>query len=538
MFILIGLFGGLGLFLYGMQIASEGLQLAAGRRLKIVLEVLTKNRFVAVLLGIVITVLIQSSSATTVILVGLVNASLMDLAQTIGVTLGSNVGTTLTVQLIAFKVSDYALLMIGAAVIIILVSSKNKRLKYSGQVLLGFGLVFFGMKVMSDAVYPLKSNVYFRDLLVKFGEIPILGVLVSAAFTGIIQSSAATIGLLLSLANQDLITAQAAIPLMLGANIGTCATALLSCIGTSREAKRVALVHILMKIFGVILIMPFLGFLTELSGVSSGTVTRQIANSHTLFNIYLLFLFFPFVNPMARLATRLIPGAKVKPHGIRPLYLADRLLETPELAVAQATKEVERVARNVRNMVIKSMELVETGDEKLMEQLMAWEEETDELSRIISVYLTDLAEHELTPEQSGKDVALLHVVNDLENIGDIIENIARLSEKKTLANLEFSPEGKAELARIHQAVLAQLETALAALTSDDKEGAKQAIKDGVRIRSLGNELRLSHINRLIEKKGLSRNSSMIHLDLLNYYQRISDHAGTIAHAMLGYMGYI
>jgi len=529
------LFGGLGLFLYGMQIASEGLQLAAGHKLKYVLEVLTKNRFMAVLLGIIITILIQSSSATTVILVGLVSASLMDLSQTIGVTLGANVGTTLTVQLIAFKVSDYALLMIGAAVIIILVSGKNKRLKYIGQVILGFGFVFFGMKVMSDAVYPLRSNVYFREMLIRFGEIPVLGVLVSAAFTGIIQSSAATIGLLLSLANQNLISSQAAIPLVLGANIGTCATALLSCIGTTREAKRVAVVHILIKIFAVILVMPFLNLLTEAAQASSAVVTRQIANAHTIFNLALLLVFLPFTNHLARMVTRLVPAAKEQPLGTRPKYLDDRLLATPELAVAQAAKEVARMAGSVQNMVTKSMELVESNNEKLLDQIMSWEEETDELSRIISIYLTDMAEHTLTPEQSEKDVALLHIVNDLENIGDIIENITRLSQKKNQSRLEFSLEGKGELLQIHQAAIGQLEMALAAFTSDDKDLAKQVIKEGIKIKSLGNELRVSHINRLIEKRDLSRNSSVIHLDLLNYFQRISDHATTISYAILGYI---
>ena len=270
MLMIFGLIGSLGIFLYGMQLTSESLQFATDYKFRNALGALTRNRLVAMLFGIVVTAIFNSSSVTTVMLVGLVSASLMTVNQSIGVLLGAGVGTAITVQLLAFNITDYSLLLIGISAILVITSGKNNKLKHIGRALLGFSFLFYGMKLMTEAMYPLRSSEYFRNLLVSFGEEPLLGVLVATVFTTLIKSSAATIGLLLSLAAQGMITLEAAIPLVLGANIGSsCSTAIFSAFGATREGKRVVVINILIKILGAFLILP----LTPLFSSAIATTT-------------------------------------------------------------------------------------------------------------------------------------------------------------------------------------------------------------------------------------------------------------------------
>lgn len=536
------LIGGLGLFLYGMQIASDGLQRAADARLKSILEVLTNNKIVAVLLGTVITVLLQSSGATTVMLVGLVSASLMGLDQTIGVMLGAGLGTTLTVQLIAFNATDYSLLFIGLGSLMILAAGSSRRsgnkqrvliIKYVGQVVLGFGLIFFGMHIMTQALTPLRSNSYFIQVLLDLEDKPVLGVLAATVFTGIIHSSAATIGLTLSLANQGLITLDSAIPLVLGANIGTCVTALLSCLGTTREAQRVAFLHIFTKTSGALLCLLFMPVFVDLIGLTATSLSREIANAHTIFNTLLIFIFLPLSSHLARFAVRLLPDRAADAGLSQSLYLDDRLLDTPALALVQATKETVRLGEIIQGMIQEVMKLFTAKDRRIMIEILQKEEEVDKLSAQISKYLTALAGHNMTPEESQKDITLLYVVNDLEHIGDVVENLAHLAEKKLHLNLDFSAEGKEELFHLHELVSTQLKNVLTAFTSDNKELAETALDQWMVIRNLERYLRMSHVKRLHEGKGLSQNSSIIHLDLINYLQQVADHSASISYTVLG-----
>lgn len=536
------LIGGLGLFLYGMQITSDGLQRAADARLKSILEVLTHNKIVAVLLGTVITVLLQSSGATTVMLVGLVSASLMGLDQTIGVMLGAGLGTTLTVQLIAFNVTDYSLLFIGIGSLMILAAGSSRRsgykqrvliIKYVGQVVLGFGLIFFGMHIMTEALTPLRSNPYFVQLLLDLEDKPFLGVLAATIFTGIIHSSAATIGLTLTLANQGLITLDSALPLVLGANIGTCVTALLSCLGTTKEAKRVAFLHIFTKTCGALLCLAFLPAFGDLVGLTATNLSREIANAHTIFNIFLIVIFLPLSPYLARFAVRLLPDRAADTEQFQALYLDDRLLDTPALALAQATKETVRLGGKIRGMIQEAIKLFTAKDRRIITEILQKEEEVDKLSVQISKYLTALAGHSMTPEESGKDITLLYVVNDLEHIGDVVENLAHLGEKKLHLNLDFSAEGRKELFHMHELVSTQLETALAAFFTDNKGLAETALEQWRTIRALERHLRMSHVKRLHEGKELSQNSSIIHLDLINYLQQVADHSASISYTVLG-----
>ncbi|HSC70642.1 MAG TPA: Na/Pi cotransporter family protein, partial [Candidatus Methylomirabilis sp.] len=303
---LITLFGGMALLLYGMQLVGEGLQQAAGGRMRRILGSITNNRFKGMMVGAFITAVIQSSSATTVMLVGFASSGLMGLPQTIGVILGADIGTTVTVQLIALQIFDYALVLVGVGFLLIF-SCRRKIFKYVGQAILGFGFIFFAMKIMSDAMVPLRQSELVKTLLVSLGDQPLLGLIVAATFSALVHSSAATIGLAITLSLQGLLPLSAAVPVIFGANIGTCATALASSIGTNPEAKRVAMAHTFFKVVGVLIFLPFITPFVRLVELTAHDVPRQIANAHTLFNVGITAIFLPFSAVLARFISALVP---------------------------------------------------------------------------------------------------------------------------------------------------------------------------------------------------------------------------------------
>ncbi|WP_366922261.1 Na/Pi cotransporter family protein [Metallumcola ferriviriculae] len=529
-FVLMGLMGGLGIFVYGMQLTSDGLQKASAHRMKDVLASITRNRLLAVVVGVVITVLLQSSSAATVLLVGLVNASMMTLGQALGVILGSAVGTTLTVQLIAFKVTDYALWMVALGVPLKLFA-KEQRTRNLGQAVLGFGFIFYGMSLMSQSMEPLRSYPGFVEMLVNVTASPLLTVLVTTVFTAIVQSSAASIALGMSLASQGVIGFEATVPMVLGANIGTTATALLSSLASSRAAKRVALAHLIFKVIGVIIFLPFLGLFSQVVAMTSSDIHRQIANGHSIFNIVNLLIFLPFTSHFGNLMLKILPDTGTQERAAH--YLDEAVLEVPELAIDQAKSEILRMAKVVRQDVLPHLtEAVRTGDEKMRNQLQEAELTLDFLYRSITRYLSRLAQGNLSEGQSEVQVKMLYVCNDLEHLGDVMMGMLQIGQKIRREGLELSGEGWDEIEMMHKAITKNFNNAVEAFEEEDQEKARSVIHLNPEIVRMEKNLRYSHFHRLQENEK-SLETSSVHLDLTNSLLRINSHAISIAQATMG-----
>ncbi|MDP3487363.1 MAG: Na/Pi cotransporter family protein, partial [Bacillota bacterium] len=488
--------GGLGLFLYGMQLMGDGLQKAAGDRLRRLLEILTGVPIIGVFVGALVTVLVQSSSATTVMVVGFVNAGLMSLAQAISVILGANIGTTITAQMVSFKLTDFALPAIAIGFLLTLLG-RSRTQKQIGQVVLGFGVLFLGMMIMSDGLRPLRTNPLFKQYMIQFGAQPLLGVFAGLVFTAAIQSSSAFTGLVISLALQDLIGLDAAITMILGSNIGTCITAMLAAIGTNLTARRAALAHVLFNVMGVFIFLPFVRQYTVFVAGTADTLAHQAANAHTFFNIVNTVIVLPFIKPFARLITRLLPGDEgVVSYG--PKYLDAHLLGTPSVALGQATKELIRMGEIAVAMLDDVHTAFKNGSREHMSYAAQKEASINALEHDIVMYLVKISQRSLSDEQSRRLNKLLNIVNDLERVGDHAENLQELAEYRLEHKLPFSAEGIAELDDMHSRVRDLVQSAIQALEEDDIEIAKDIIRRENEIDQLEKELRRSHINRLNE----------------------------------------
>ncbi|MBT3269073.1 Na/Pi symporter [Candidatus Poribacteria bacterium] len=550
-FLVFALLGGLAIFLYGMGLMSEGMKKAAGDQMRSILGVLTNVRIVGVLVGAFVTVVIQSSSATTVMLVGFVDAQLMSLAQSLGVILGADIGTTITAQLIAFKVTHYALLVVAAGFLVLFLA-KSDTYRAVGEALLGFGLVFFGIHVMSEAMYPFRTYRPFIEFLLTLRN-PILGILVGAAFTALIQSSSAFTGILIALSQQGLLSLEAGIPLLFGANIGTCVTAALASLGSSREAKRVAVAHTLFKVGGVLLFVWFIGPLATVvrwlspdvaegvSGIAANaaTVPRQIANTHTLFNVGMAIIFFPFVPAMARLVEWVMPdrveqeAESADPNVVVPQYLDRGLLTTPVLAIEQARREILRMAEFARGMLMDVMPAFLTNDMETAGEILRRDNRIDSLQRATTLYLTQVAQQDLTLPQSQRVIQLLHVATELEHIGDVIEkDLVSLVMKKAEGQIDFSPEGREELVEYHERIVDSYDNAIEAFQSDDALKAQLVATMKPQLVALERIYRQTHYDRLTEELSQSVESSQIHLDLLDGLRRVNSYSESIATALL------
>ncbi len=525
------LFGGVMLLLFGIRQAGEGLQKAAGTHLKVVLSYLTKNRVSALLLGIVITILTQSSTATTVMLVGFVNSGIMQFSQTLGVILGADIGTTVTIQIISFNILDYSILFIGLG-LLAMYAGKSSLWKDLGQGVLGFGLIFLSMKIMSDAMVPLKTSEAFRLMLTLLSENPVMGILVSALFTAVVHSSAATIGVALSLASQGLIDLPQAIPIIFGANIGTCATALFAGFTGNVDAKRVAYAHTLFKILGVLIFFPFISQLAGLIEETSPSTIRQIANAHTFFNLSLGLMFLPFSGLMARLLTSSVTEkAHEGPFG--PKYLDEGVLSTPSLALSQASRETIRMADVVQEMLSRVISALNTRDEAQVSEVEDMDDKVDKLDRGIRFYLAKLAKSALTEEQSRKEIAIISITSDLENIGDIIDkHLMYMARKRLKEKLSFSKEGFEELGVFHKKTMDNFAIAVGAFAAGDLDLAERIMRNREKVTELEKEYRNAHIERLRQGLTESHETSAIHLDVLSNMERINAYITHIAFSML------
>lgn len=524
-----GLVGGLGLFLFGMQLMGEGLQRAAGDRVRRILELLTSVPLIGTVVGAVVTALVQSSSATTVMVVGFVNAGLMTLKQAVSVILGANIGTTITGQLVALKLTDYALPAIGLGVLLQFLA-KKRRQRYLGQVLLGFGLLFLGMGTMSAAVKPLQHYTPFQEMMLSFSHNPWLGILVSAGFTAVIQSSSATTGVIIAMAGQNLLDLNAALALILGSNVGTCITALLASIGTNLTARRAAVAHVAFNVLGVVIFLPFLSYFAELVQSTSLLLPRQIANAHTFFNVFNTILVLPLISLFVAAIVKLVPGQpEIDEAGAR--YIDPRLLGNPGVAFAQVEKEILRMSKIANQNVKDAFSAFLSGNEALIAQVLKKEDQIDRLEQVITDFLAQLAQSPLSPEQSERVTHFLHIVNDVERIGDHAENLAELAEYKIQHRLPFSEEAIRELKEMLELVTSTFEAACRALEGDDAQLALEVIETEGAIDKLEKDLRNHHIQRLGDGR-CNSTSGIIFLDIISNLERVGDHAANIAHIVV------
>lgn len=527
------LLGGLGMFLYGMSMMSQGLENVAGDRMRRVLEVLTNNRFAAVGVGAGITAIIQSSSATTVMVVGFVNAGLMTLIQAAGVIMGANIGTTITAQLLAFKISDIApiILFIGMLMTIFV---KRRMISKIGGIVLGFGILFVGLTLMSQAMEPLQHNESFRNYLVNFNS-PILGILIGALFTAVLQSSSASIGILQAMAMLGLIDLNSAVFIVLGQNIGTCVTAVLASIGTSANAKRAAGIHLMFNIIGsimyLIILSIFPGIITWLETISGSNVSRQIANFHTFFNITITFVLFFFAKQMVNLIIKIIPE-KIDPNRVekRLIYLDERITQTPAIALAQTLKELRRMGDIVSDNLKLSIDAFFSQDEQKAHQVFEIEKTVDYLTHNITNYLIDfralgLSEHDL------KILGTLHhVIIDMERISDHAENIAEftitLSEKRE----KLTPEAHEELSKMAEKTIETLTVSLDVFNSRDKSKFDVVAQLEQEVDNCSVQYINNHINRL-QEKACNPQIGVIFTNMISTFERIADHANNIAYSL-------
>lgn len=529
---LFSLFGGMAILLYGMRLAGEGLQRAAGARLRTILSSLTRNRFIGLGIGIIVTVFLQSSTATIIMLVGFVGSGLMTLPQSIGVILGADIGTTITVQLLAFRIYDYAILFVGIGITMMFLS-KRAVLKNIGEGLLGFSFIFLSIKIMSDSLMPLKSSELFKSVLMALLANPLLGLIISAIFTAIVHSSAAIIGLALALGLQGLINIEAAIPLIFGANIGTCATAFISSIGSNIEAKRVASAHTLFKVLGVIIFFPFIKPFADFVISMTDDVPRQIANAHTLFNGAIAIFFLPFTTVMTDVITRIVPERHGEEKKFAPKYLDKRVLSSPVLAFGQAKREALRMADIAHEMLRDSIIVFKKDDPDMIDSIEKRDDYVDLLDREIKLYLTRLSNESLTPQQSKVEQDLLAFINDLENIGDVVDkNLMELAKKKVKNSLVFSQEGIDEIERFHRKILENYEIGVSAFVSGDAGLAKKLLANKTELAEMERNLRQAHIQRLHKGLKESIDTSSIHLDVLSNLRRINSYISNVAYPIV------
>jgi phosphate:Na+ symporter len=529
-----GLFGGLALFLFGMDQMADALKAVAGEHMKDILGRLTINRFMGALTGAFVTAIINSSSVTTVLVVGFISAGLMSLAQSVGVIMGANIGSTVTAQLIAFKVTKAALLMIGVG-FTMLFAFKNERIRQYGGMVMGLGMVFFGMGVMSDAMGPLRSYQPFLDVMAQMQN-PLIGILVAAAFTGLIQSSAATTGIVIAMASQGFVNLPTGIALAFGANIGTCVTALLASIGKPREAVRAAVVHTLFNFAGVLVWVGLIGQLADfvqwlspkypdLSGTDqlAAEVPRQIANAHTLFNLANTLLFIGFAGQFARAAEWLVPDRPIGEEElvVRAKYLDEELLATPSLALDRVRMEMLHMGERVEQMMQRIMPAILSGNKQTLREIERMDDDVDVLHAQIIAYLGKISQASLTERQTGELIKLMDAANDLENIGDVIEtNLIVLGHERIDAGVSISQPTREVLTNFHVAVNRAVNAAVQAVAQKNELAARTVTSMKQDIARIADSAAVHQARRLVAAEPNRIQAYTIEVDIIEKLKRI------------------
>ncbi|MDY6913081.1 MAG: Na/Pi cotransporter family protein [Planctomycetota bacterium] len=545
---LFGTVGGLGLFLFGMGYLSDGLKLAAGENLRRMLSKVTRWRVLALLIGAGVTCLVQSSSATTVMVVGLVNAGLLTLRQAICVVLGANIGTTFTAWLIAgmsvFKITSYALPAVGIG-FLLHVLGKRRKTRHLGQILLGFGILFIGISFMKGAFDPLKDSDSVRNLLISIGDRPILAVLAGAAFTMLIQSSSASIAMIQMLAFSGAfgvdydVALRVAIPFVLGDNIGTTITAQLAALRTNLSGRRTAMAHTMFNVLGVAIILPivYTGWYVQIVrsiapvALTQKTIMLYIAIAHSAFNITSSLVILPAVGLLEMAVVRLLP-ARTKDLEIQPVTLERHLLDTPPMAIAQARKEILRMAETARKALNDAVTAFHDVDRRRLTKVAAEESAVDDFQTEITGYLVELSQRSLSPEMANELPVLLHTVNDLERVADHAVNIAETASRKIEQKQTFSDSATSDSARLRTEVSQMFQDVLAAVAKSDVDLAHQALEHEKTINQMQVDFRNSHIRRLSEGR-CSAMAGLLFIDFVDNMEKIGDHLANVAQGVIG-----
>lgn len=525
--------GGLGLFLFGIRTMGDGLENAAGAKLKRMLEVLTGNRFLAVLVGFVVTAIIQSSTATTVMVVGFVNAGMMSLAQAVGVIMGANIGTTVTSLLIALNFSSVAAASVLVGVILML-ASKKTVVKNLGAIFTGFGLLFLGIDMMSDSMAPLRESAGFINFIVTVSESPLrplFGIILGIVMTAVLQSSSASVGVLQTLAMQGLVPLKFSVFVLFGQNIGTCLTALFSTVGAKKNSKRAAVIHLLFNLIGtgifiiIALLTPYVEWIEKLSP----DPMAQIAISHIVFNIVSTVIMFPFAKVLVKLSCLLVPGKDDSESEMHCKFIDDRLLNTPPFAVMQVSKEVARMAKLARDNFETSAHALINRSDKDLDKVMENEEIINYLNHHITSYLVKLNALDITDSDSDYIARVFHAINDIERVGDHAINLAEAAQHNIGEGLKFSDPAREELNQLCGSVVTLLERSMAAFDNQslsDNE-AKELSDLEEHIDDLTLECQDSHIFRL-NRKECNTEAGMLYLNTITDFERVGDHAINIA----------
>lgn len=525
--------GGLGLFLFGIRTMGDGLENAAGAKLKRMLEVLTGNRFLAVLVGFVVTAIIQSSTATTVMVVGFVNAGMMSLAQAVGVIMGANIGTTVTSLLIALNFSSVAAAAVLVGVILML-ASKKTVVKNLGAIFTGFGLLFLGIDMMSDSMAPLRESAGFMNFIVTVSESPLrplFGIILGIVMTAVLQSSSASVGVLQTLAMQGLVPLKFSVFVLFGQNIGTCLTALFSTVGAKKNSKRAAVIHLLFNVIGtgifilIALLTPYVEWIEKLSP----DPMAQIAISHIVFNIVSTVIMFPFAKVLVKLSCLLVPGKDDSESEMHCKFIDDRLLNTPPFAVMQVSKEVARMAKLARDNFETSAHALINRSDKDLDKVMENEEIINYLNHHITSYLVKLNALDITDSDSDYIARVFHAINDIERVGDHAINLAEAAQHNIGEGLKFSDSAREELNQLCGSVVTLLERSMAAFDNQslsDNE-AKELSDLEEHIDDLTLECQDSHIFRL-NRKECNTEAGMLYLNTITDFERVGDHAINIA----------
>jgi Na/Pi-cotransporter II-like protein len=538
--IAISLIGGLGMFLYGMNVMGDGLQKAAGEKLKKIIEMLTTNRIMGVLVGTLVTAIIQSSSATTVMTIGFVNAGIMSLQQAVGVIMGANIGTTVTAQLVSFNIEKYAPIAIGIGMVFWFFT-KKKNIKNISEILIGFGILFVGMNFMKEAAAPVSEMSQVHDAMLYLSKNPVLGILAGFLITGTIQSSSASIGILIVLASQGLLPITAALPILYGDNIGTCVTSLLSTIGASRNARRAAIMHLCFNVIGTLLFIIVLSkpIIALVTSIDPTNVPRQIANAHTLFNVVNVIVLLPFSTYLVKLATKLVPYTEDEDleniHTTK--FLDERILETPSIALSNTVDEVIRMASRSTRALNSAYDAVKTFSHERREKTFEYERMINTLQLDITNYLFALSTRNLSDIERIKADVLFHIVNDIERVGDHADNIAEISQFMEDKKVIFTEDARNELDTIFELASKNFYDSITALKTSDFELAATITEREREINILEQNARNSHMARL-HAGTCSVEAGIYFLDIISNLERISDHSINITEELGRMSGHV
>lgn len=541
---IITMLGGLALFIYGMNLMSDGLQKSAGERMKNILALLTRNPVLGVLAGALCTAVLQSSSATTVMVIGFVSAGLMSLRQAISIILGANIGTTITAQLIAFSIGDYAWAFVAVGFVMYFFLKQKEFLSYLGQTIFAFGVLFVGINIMGDAMKPLAGSPVFIDLMTQVHDIPVLGVLLGTLMTVVVQSSSATIAVLQNLASTagpdgvtSIIGLTGALPILFGDNIGTTITAVLASIGGSLAAKRTAAAHVVFNITGTFIFIWFIPYYAKFiqfispDGAEIDVISRQIANAHSCFNIFNTILFIPIIGILVKVVTKIVPGKELERMPSDPIFLDHNVLDRPFAAIHLATKEIIRLAEMTFTMIRDAQKAFVGGDREAADKVKQAEENVNVLQEHIVNYLAGMFTADtITEEQSAKVSGLLHIAADIEHIGDHCKNISEFADEKIKNSYDFSEEAYGEICGCFD-----LAKKMAAKSIEAMEECSHEIAGDVRIMEkemnrTESELRLHHMKRISDGK-CSPEFTVIYTDVVHNIEKIGDYCNNIAEAV-------